>query len=263
MIPTSRQVTSFPAPGSRRQTASGDPGRGPAQSGETPLGRHRHDLSREGFAYDAAQVSLVNTLQSCFDTLTEPPLLTDLVLPWWKRASGKMELPEPPQIKGVYIWGPVGRGKTYLMDSFYQCLPAGTALRLHFHRFMQRVHEGLRKYSGHKNPLQWVAKDLAGDARILCLDEFFVEDIGDAMILAGLLEALIERGCVLVVTSNTAPEDLYKDGLQRQRFLPAIDLLQCHTQVMCLDGKLDYRLRNLQPNKNYFAPLSKHTHSQL
>ena len=143
------------------------------------------------------------------------------------------------------------------------CLPAGTARRLHFHRFMQWVHDGLRKYSGHRNPLQRLAGDLAEDARILCLDEFMVEDIGDAMILSGLLEALFELEFLLVVTSNSAPEDLYKDGLQRQRFLPAIELLQRHTQVMALDGKVDYRLRNLHPNKNYFAPLSKHTHSQL
>jgi cell division protein ZapE len=141
------------------------------------------------------------------------------------------------------------------MDVFAESLPAHTCLRLHFHRFMYRVHTSLAGVKGQQNPLGIVAEELVGSARVFCLDEFFVSDIGDAMILAGLLEALFERGVTLVATSNIPPADLYRDGLQRARFLPAIHLIQQHVEVVELGGDTDYRLRFLERAEIYHSPL--------
>ncbi|BBI61135.1 hypothetical protein HSBAA_24410 [Vreelandella sulfidaeris] len=129
-----------------------------------------------------------------------------------------------PRVKGLYFWGGVGRGKTYLVDTFYEALPFPDKMRTHFHRFMQRVHNELTHYKGEKNPLTLIASKFATEARVICFDEFFVKDITDAMILANLLEALFERGVVLVATSNIVPDDLYKEGLQRTRFCPPLSL---------------------------------------
>jgi len=137
-------------------------------------------------------------------------------------------------VQGLYIWGGVGRGKTYLMDLFFDSLPGESKMRTHFHRFMQRVHRDLVSLQGQKNPLQQVAEQIAKESRVLCFDEFFVRDIGDAMILAGLMEALFKRQVILVATSNIAPDRLYEDGLQRQRFLPAIELIKAHTPAVAL-----------------------------
>ena len=145
-------------------------------------------------------------------------------------------------IKGVYLWGDVGRGKTYLMDMFYDCLPDEGKVRLHFHRFMARIHQELNEHSGEQDPLVRIANDLARTCRVLCFDEFFVSDIADAMILAGLFECLFKQGVVLVATSNIPIEDLYKNGLARHKFLPCIALLQKHTEMLHLNGKRDHRL---------------------
>ena len=150
-----------------------------------------------------------------------------------------------PGLRGLYLWGAVGRGKTMLMDQFVASLPAGIALRVHFHRFMLDVHAGLRTLGDVRDPLARVAAGLAARTRVLCLDEFMVTDIGDAMILDGLLRALFGRGVALVATSNTPPRDLYKDGLQRERFLPAIDLVEAHCEVLELASPHDWRLRAL------------------
>jgi cell division protein ZapE len=135
-------------------------------------------------------------------------------------------------VPGLYLWGSVGRGKTFLMDLFVASLPHGMALRRHYHRFMGEVHEQLRALGERQDPLLEVAANIAGRCRVLCLDEFLVNDIGDAMILGTLLQSLFERGVSLVTTSNTAPANLYKDGLQRARFLPAIALLEKHCHVV-------------------------------
>ncbi|HEX7339029.1 MAG TPA: cell division protein ZapE [Rhodanobacteraceae bacterium] len=156
--------------------------------------------------------------------------------------------------QGIYLWGRVGRGKTFLMDLFVSSLPPGTALRRHFHVFMGEVHAGLKKLAHHADPLPQVAADIAGRARVLCLDEFLVDDIGDAMILYGLLRGLTRQGVALVTTSNTPPADLYKDGLQRARFLPAIALLESHCQVVELDSAHDWRLRALEQAPIYQTP---------
>ncbi|WP_299492092.1 cell division protein ZapE [uncultured Shewanella sp.] len=156
--------------------------------------------------------------------------------------------------KGLYFWGDVGRGKTFLMDMFYSNLQHTSKLRLHFHRFMARIHKELSLESGKRDPLKIVAKRIAKEAHVLCFDEFFVSDIGDAMILAGLFEALFQQGTILVATSNIQIESLYRNGLQRQRFLPTIDLLLAHTKQIHLDGTLDHRLRSLQFQQTYFLP---------
>jgi cell division protein ZapE len=152
------------------------------------------------------------------------------------------QVPSCSPIKGLYLWGDVGRGKTYLMDLFYDCLPDEGKLRLHFHRFMARIHQELKEHSGEQDPLVRIANDLARTCRVLCFDEFFVADIADAMILAGLFECLFKQGVVLVATSNIPIEDLYKNGLARHKFLPCIALLQKHTEMLHLNGKRDHRL---------------------
>ncbi len=157
----------------------------------------------------------------------------------------------------------MGRGKTYLVDTFHASLPFPDKMRTHFHRFMQRVHNELEHYKGEKNPLTLIAAKFAAEARVICFDEFFVKDITDAMILANLLEALFERGVVLVATSNIVPDELYKDGLQRARFLPAIDLIKRHCQVVNVDSGIDYRLRALKRAEIFHAPLDEAAEREL
>ncbi len=178
-------------------------------------------------------------------------------------------LSRPPEpVTGLYYWGEVGRGKTFLVDLFYDALPlpvyspgtgkpevSGGKYRTHFHRFMRGVHERLREHAGEADPLARIARRWRGALKVLVLDEFFVTDIGDAMLLARLLERLFAEGVTLVTTSNTAPENLYRDGLQRAGFLPAIDLLQKHCVVLRSDGQEDYRLRALTRSPVYRAPL--------
>ena len=145
-------------------------------------------------------------------------------------------------VRGLYVWGGVGRGKTFLMDLFFETLDIGAKKRIHFHRMMHEVHARLKALDAIENPLEQVAADIAKETRILCFDEFFVSDIGDAMILGALLDGLFRHGVTLITTSNSRPDDLYKNGLQRQRFLPAIELLNKNTQVVHLDGILPDQL---------------------
>jgi cell division protein ZapE len=143
--------------------------------------------------------------------------------------------------RGLYIYGPVGRGKTMLMDSFFDHLPTTRKIRLHFHHFMARVHQELHALTGAANPLQQVAKNWASNYQLLCFDEFFVNDIGDAMLLGTLWRELFALGVVLVTTSNSHPDDLYANGLQRSRFLPTISLLKQYCDLVALDNGIDYR----------------------
>jgi cell division protein ZapE len=165
--------------------------------------------------------------------------------------------------RGIYLWGGVGRGKTMLMDLFYESLPSNLAERTHFYRFMRQVHAELRSLKSRTRPLETVAERLAARAQVICLDEFFVSDIADAMLLAGLFEGLFQRGVTLIATSNIPPQELYKDGLQRERFLPAIALIQRHMDIVHLDGGIDYRLRQLEQAPTYLDSNLPDTAAQL
>ncbi len=168
-----------------------------------------------------------------------------------------------PAIPGMYLWGTVGRGKTFLMDLFVSSLPQGVALRRHYHRFMGEVHESLRELGHRQSPLIEVATGLAARCRVLCLDEFLVNDIGDAMILAGLIDALFAHGVTIITTSNTAPADLYKNGLQRACFLPAIALIEKHCHVVEMASSHDWRLRALAQAPVYLTPPSAESRRAL
>ena len=220
----------------------------------TPWQRYQADLEREDFSHDPAQEEAVRLLQDLYERLVarrSDDRGHAGVLGWMRKLRST---PVEPEI-GLYLWGGVGRGKTYLVDAFYDCLPFSRKLRVHFHRFMQRVHSELSSLEGEKNPLQIVAQRLADEARVICFDEFFVTDIGDAMILGGLMEGLFSQGVTLVATSNIEPGKLYENGLQRQRFLPAIALVEKYTRVVNIDNGIDYRLRTLQQAELYHFPL--------
>lgn len=219
----------------------------------TPFEKYQQDLQRPDFSYDAAQEQAVRHLERLYHDLVDryenrPRSFLTLLSP----TVGKQQR---TPCTGLYFWGGVGRGKTYLVDTFFECLPFRRKMRIHFHRFMQRVHQELKALQGEKNPLDIVAKKLADEARVLCFDEFFVTDITDAMILGGLMQKLFGHGVTLVATSNIVPDDLYKDGLQRARFLPAIELIKRYTEVVNVDSGIDYRLRALEQAEIYHSPL--------
>ena len=216
----------------------------------TPLARYQADLQRPDFFQDAAQEKAVRHLQRLYDELVTQSEGGPGVL--FNRLFGKKQ--QGP-IKGLYFWGGVGRGKTYLVDTFFESLPFPQKMRTHFHRFMKRVHEELSTLKGEKNPLVIIAKRFASEARVICFDEFFVSDITDAMILATLMDELFKNGVSLVATSNIVPDGLYRDGLQRARFLPAIELIKQHTEIVNVDSGVDYRLRALEQAELFHWPL--------
>ena len=227
----------------------------------SPLEKYKLDLEQEDFTYDASQEQAVKHLDRLYADLQQRP--SSSPAPKWSKWLPSARAKKLTPCQGLYFWGGVGRGKTYLMDTFYDCLPFSQKLRIHFHRFMQRVHAELKTLQGEKNPLDTVAAKLAGEARVLCFDEFFVTDITDAMILGGLMERLFERGVTLVATSNIVPDELYKDGLQRARFLPAIELINTYTQIVNVDGGVDYRLRTLEKAEIYHWPLDEEAETSL
>ena len=169
----------------------------------------------------------------------------------------------PRPVTGLYLWGGVGRGKTMLMDILYASLADENRQRQHFHQFMLQIHQQLKQIRNRRNPLETVADQIANRAKLLCLDEFHVSDITDAMLLAGLLRALFNRGITLVTTSNIEPGQLYADGLQRARFIPAIKLLKTHTEVIELTGSVDFRLQTLRQGGTYYYPLNKHNEQKM
>jgi cell division protein ZapE len=217
----------------------------------SPLSRYRKDLEREDFTYDESQEAAVLALQNVFEQLIKRSKTESA---WHGKILSSAGF-KPSKVKGLYFWGGVGRGKTYLMDTFYDAIPFKEKKRLHFHHFMRLIHEQLKAHKGKANPLILVAKDVAKDTRVLCFDEFFVSDIGDAMILANLLETLFDEGVTLIATSNIVPDQLYRDGLQRKLFIPAIELLKQHTEVLNVDGGTDYRLRTLKQVEIFHSPL--------
>lgn len=198
------------------------------------------------------ELGLIEDDQVQLDALDHFQLVCDALSENEKRAKSWFKRSKP--VKGLYIWGGVGIGKTYLMDIFFENAPTQAKMRLHFHAFMKLVHNNMQQFRGQPEPVKKVAKALADNYQLICFDEFFVTEIVDAMILARLLEALIEYGVCFVATSNTAPDDLYKNGLQRISFLPAIKLLNEHTHVVHLQSDSDYRLKQVTKAGVYFSP---------
>lgn len=216
----------------------------------TPLARYRRNLERPDFHEDPEQTRVIEHLQALHEALGTGEKETGAGL--LSRLGFGRTRPAP--VTGLYIWGGVGRGKTYLVDLFFDCLPFAGKQRTHFHRFMRKIHNELKTLRHRQDPLEIVADRFAGDTRILCFDEFVVNDITDAMILGGLLDKLFARGVTLVATSNIAPDDLYRDGLQRDRFQPAIDLIKAHTRVVHMQGDVDYRMQFLENAETYLTP---------
>ncbi len=227
----------------------------------SPLERYQELLLQPGFSRDPAQQAVTELLDALYHELLKRSLTRDRshFLRLMERLLPRSRAP----LKGLYLWGGVGRGKTMLMDLFYDCLTESQRLRMHFHRFMQRVHHELKDLAGTPDPLQVVADRLEREGNILCFDEFFVSDIGDAMILGELMQALFERGVTLVATSNVEPNKLYENGLQRSRFLPVIELIETHTQVFEVCGDTDHRLRVLERAEIYHAPLDGDAENSL
>ncbi len=226
----------------------------------SPVQQYQEDILQSGYQKDPAQAQAVEHLQRLYELLVAEQQKS-VQVSWGQRLWSKVMGAEPAvPLKGLYFWGGVGRGKTYLMDVFFETLPFDNKMRTHFHRFMRKVHHELKGLKEQSDPLEKVAQTLADQACVICFDEFFVSDITDAMILANLLDALFKRGVVLVATSNIEPSGLYKDGLQRARFLPAIDLLYQHTQVVNVDGGIDYRLRALEKVPLFHTPLGAEAH---
>ena len=209
---------------------------------------YESSLRREGHTRDSAQLDVIARFEDLQARIAAQRPPTGGLRAMFFRS-------EPREtVRGLYLWGGVGRGKTFLMDLFYESLDIEQKKRVHFHRMMRDVHDRLKTLGFVENPLDRIATSIAQETRVLCFDEFFVSDIGDAMILGGLLHGLFKRGVTLVTTSNSQPDDLYKDGLQRQRFLPAIALLKEYTDVVKMDGDTDYRLRILQKAGTYLSP---------
>ena len=225
----------------------------------TPAAEYERRVRDGEIAPDAHQANAVRALQATHDRLIAAGALQR----GWRQRLGKLTGRGRPEVKGIYLCGPVGRGKTFLMDLFYSGLPFADKRRQHFHRFMSTVHAELKRFRQHSDPLELVADHVAGETRVICFDELAVADIADAMILGNLFAALFRRGVTLVATSNVKPGELYRDGLQRQRFLPAIRLIEAHTEIVQLDGPLDFRLRVLERADVYQHPIGEQAEQKL
>ena len=219
-----------------------------------PLAIYESLLAGGDYKDDPAQRLAIGELDRVWEELTAHP-----VSGWWTKLRGKRRKP----VTGLYMWGGVGRGKTWLMDMFFDALPGKDKQRIHFHRFMARVHAALKTKQSTRDPLVEIAREWAKHYRVLCFDEFFVADIADAMLLGVLLQALFAEGVTLVATSNVAPDDLYRNGLQRAKFLPAIESLKNHVLSVHVDGLQDFRLRILQRSEIFLQPLDEHAETGL
>lgn len=233
----------------------------------SPTSRYLNALNEGSHQPDDVQKEAVSRLDVIYQALinrSEPaaPPSGGLMAKFGK-LLGKREPKEAAPVRGLYMWGGVGRGKTWLMDMFYQSLPGERKQRLHFHRFMLRVHEELTSLQGQSDPLEIVADRFKAETDVLCFDEFFVSDITDAMLLGGLMKALFARGITLVATSNIPPDELYRNGLQRARFLPAIDAIKQFCDIMNVDAGVDYRLRTLTQAHLWLTPLDASTGQQM
>ena len=225
-----------------------------------PRARYQEGVAAHRWESDPSQLALLPEFDRMHAALCAGPANGHGLFGRLKSMLGSDQLEAVP---GLYLWGTVGRGKTFLMDLFVASLPHGVALRRHYHRFMGEVHQSLRALGERQSPLIEVAAGIAERCRVLCLDEFLVNDIGDAMILSGLLDELFKRGVSLVTTSNTAPANLYRDGLQRARFLPAITLIEQHCHVLEMASSRDWRLRALTQAPVYLTPPGAEAHRAL
>jgi cell division protein ZapE len=222
--------------------------------------RYERELAARGYSADAAQSAAIEHLEALRSRL----LAENSSGLWrWLRQRLAPRRYDTHAGRGVYLWGGVGRGKTWLMDLFYDSLPFRARRRSHFHHFMRDMHEQLRQIGARREPLQLLARRIARHTRVLCLDELYVNDIVDAMLLGGLCQALLRYDVLLVITSNVPPGELYRDGLQRSRFLPAIALLERELEVVAVDGGVDYRLRRLQRRPIYLDSNAADSGAQL
>ena len=210
----------------------------PADGSMSPGAWYRAISNKPGFIHDASQAAAIAELDALWHELVDFKAKRNLFL------GRSLLSPDVP--KGLYFWGGVGRGKTFLMDVFYACVPYKRKRRIHFHNFMAEVHHEMKLLAATKDPLISLADAIAKSTRLLCFDEFHVSDIADAMILGRLMAALFERGVVMLITSNYPPEGLYPNGLQRVKFLPAIALLQSNLRIINIDSGNDYRLREME-----------------
>lgn len=216
---------------------------------------YRRALERRGFASDPEQFKAVERLQQLYEEWSGYKA---------RRSNAFLRLVvRPPLPRGVYLWGGVGRGKTFLMDSFYLSLPLVRKRRVHFHHFMRDVHRELDELKGQSDPLVALAERIAKRYRLICFDEMHVNDIADAMIVGRLLGRIMDLGVVCCMTSNYPPDALYKDGLKRENFLPAIELLKKRLDVLKVDGGIDYRKRTLETVKVYCSPLGADADREL
>lgn len=232
----------------------------------SPTSRYLQALNDGSHQPDNVQKEAVNRLETIYQELTTiaPPAAQESgLMARFGKLLGKRESPINAPVRGLYMWGGVGRGKTWLMDLFYHSLPGARKQRLHFHRFMLRVHEELTALQGQSDPLEVIADRFKAETDVLCFDEFFVSDITDAMLLGGLMKALFARGITLVATSNIPPDELYRNGLQRARFLPAIDAIKQYCDIMNVDAGVDYRLRTLTQAHLWLSPLNAETQRQM
>lgn len=226
-------------------------------SNQTPLERYQAALATGDFSEDAVQLAAVTYMDNLYHEIIKAQ---DSSGGGWFSSLFKSK---PVMPKGLYMWGGVGRGKTWMMDMFYESLPIKRKMRMHFHHFMQRVQRELVALQGQADPLKKVADIIHQEAVVICFDEFFVSNVSDAMILGDLFSMLFDRGITLVATSNIEPSGLYKNGIHRDRFLPAIAQVEKHTTVMNIDAGIDYRLRLLKQAKLYSSPLTDDTKDWL
>jgi len=209
----------------------------PADGSMSPKAWYQAMSDKPGFIQDPSQAAAIANLDTLWHELVDFKAKRNHFL------GRSLLSPDVP--KGIYFWGGVGRGKSFLMDVFYACVPYKRKRRIHFHHFMAEVHHEMKLLAAEKDPLIALANNIEKSTRLLCFDEFHVTDIADAMILGRLIEALFERGVVMIVTSNSSPDDLYPNGLQRQKFLPAIALIKRYLRVINIDSGNDYRLREM------------------
>lgn len=214
----------------------------------TPLEYYREQCEKGVIVEDPLQLAALDHLQRVYHDLIREQQRRSGLASWFRKTS---------LIKGLYLWGGVGIGKTFMMDCFYHTLPFPNKMRMHFHQFMQSVHNALAQHQGEADPLFVIAKELSNKTMVLCFDEFFVADITDAMILGRLFKALFANGVCLVTTSNVTPDDLYKNGLQRLQFLSTIAMIKQNTDVVHVPTIIDYRLRHLKEAGVFYTPLNK------